>query len=347
MLKINGNERVLISPLGWGLGHATRLIPIISDLTERGCSVVIAADLPSNELLRVRFPELEYIHFPSINIKLSRRRLKIVRLFQIAIRFFLLTYREHKQIKKLVKEYMIDIVISDNRYGLWGATEQSVLITHQLKILFPAPFKWAEFLGRWYVKRYAEKYTECWVPDRPLGFRFSGELSSPRSLPSNIEYIGIQSRFSDIEVERVESEWDFVGIVSGPPPQRDIFEQILISIANRLKLKVLIFQGLPLGPRLARTVGNATLVSHLPDDQMAQAIISAKLLICRSGYSTIMDLVALNRSAVIVPTPGQSEQEYLAKYLARHNLFISIPQSRLLSLTLANYRQLASANKPK
>lgn len=344
MLKINGNERVLISPLGWGLGHATRLIPIISDLTERGCSVVIAADLPSNELLRVRFPELEYIHFPSINIKLSRRRLKIVRLFQIAIRFFLLTHREHKQIKKVVKEYMIDIVISDNRYGLWGATERSVLITHQLRILFPIPFRWAEFMGRWYVKHYAEKFTECWVPDRPLGFRFSGELSSPSKLPGNVEYIGIQSRFTNIVVEKGESEWDFVGIVSGPPPQRDIFEQILISIANRLKLKALIFQGLPLGPRLARTVGNATLVSHLPDEEMAQAIISAKLLICRSGYSTVMDLVALNRSALIIPTPGQSEQEYLAKYLAKHKLFLSIPQSRLLSLTLANYEQLVKVS---
>jgi uncharacterized protein (TIGR00661 family) len=344
MLDVKGNERILISPLGWGLGHATRLIPIISQLIERGCSVVIAADLPSNELLRIRFPELEYIHFPSINIKLSRRRLKIIRLVQIALRFFLLTHKEHKKIKEIVREYVIDIVISDNRYGLWGATEKSILITHQLTILFPRPFKWIEFLGRWYVKRYAEKFSECWVPDQQEGFRFSGDLSSPKRLPANIKFIGIQSRFTNFTIERTESEWDFVGIVSGPPPQRDIFEQILISIANRLKLKVLIFQGLPLGPRLARTVGYATLVSHQPDEQMAQAIVSAKLLICRSGYSTIMDLVALNRSAIIVPTPGQSEQEYLAKYLSRHKLFQSIPQSRLLSLTRANYNQLVSIN---
>lgn len=336
---------MLVSPLGWGLGHATRLIPIISSLIQKGCSVVVAADLPSNELLRIRFPELEYIHFPSTNIRLSRRKLKIIRLFQIALRFFLLTRREHKQIKKIVEEYVIDIVISDNRYGLWGATEQSVFISHQLRILFPRPFKWAEFLGRWYVKRYAEKFTECWIPDKAEGFRFSGELSTPNKLPKNAVFIGIQSRFTDIKAEKTESEWDFVGIVSGPPPQRDIFEQILISIANRLKLKVLIFQGLPLGPRVARTVGYATLQSHLPDDQMAKAIVSAKLLICRSGYSTIMDLVALNRTALIVPTPGQTEQEYLAKYLSKHRLFWSIPQSRLLSLTRANYKQLASLNQ--
>lgn len=345
MIEIKGNERILVSPLGWGLGHATRLIPIISDLIGKGCSVVVAGDLPSNELLRLRFPDLEYIHFPSISVKLSRGRLRIIRLVDIALRFFLLTRLEHKKLKAIVKEYMIDMVISDNRYGLWGATQQSVLITHQLRILFPRPFRWAEPIGQWYVRRYAEKYTECWVPDNEQGFRFSGDLSNPKKLPNNIRYIGIQSRFSSVEVEKAESEWDLVGIVSGPPPQRDIFEQILISVANRLKLKVLIFQGLPLGPRLARVVGNATLMSHLPDEQMAQAIVSAKLLICRSGYSTVMDLVALNRKAIIIPTPGQSEQEYLARYLSNHKHFLSIPQNRLLALNHHNFEALRLLNE--
>lgn len=345
MIEINGNERILVSPLGWGLGHATRLIPTISQLISKGCSVVIAADLPSNELLRLSFPELEYIHFPSINVKLSRGRLRILRLIRIAILFILLTRREHKLLKKIVKEFMIDMVISDNRYGLWGATEQSVIITHQLKIFFPRPFKWAEPIGLWYVRHFVEKFTECWVPDNYEGFRFSGVLSSPKKLPYNVKYIGIQSRFSDITVEKIQSEWDFVGIVSGPPPQRDIFEQILISIANRLKIKVLIFQGLPLGPRFTRVVGNATLVSHLSDEQMAEAIISAKLLICRSGYSTIMDLVALNRKAIIIPTPGQTEQEYLARYLDKHKLFHSLPQNRLLSMNSNRFAILLTLNQ--
>jgi uncharacterized protein (TIGR00661 family) len=302
---------------------------------QKGCTVIVAADKISIDLLQPRFPNIDFVIFPSLSIKLSKGKKQLLALVKIGLNVISLTHRENRLVKKIIDDNKVDVVLSDNRYGLYTKDIPSVLITHQLKIIFPKPFKWAMPIGTWFVRRYVERFTECWIPDNREGFRISGELSQPKVLPKNAEFIGLLSRFQQIEVTKQENSWDLVGIVSGPPPHREIFEKKLVNLSNRLGLKALIIQGLPQELKSTKEIGRATLVPHLPDHEMAEAIVSAKYLICRSGYSTIMDLMALKRSALLVPTPGQTEQEYLANYLARNGLFEFVEQRSLQNIDVS------------
>jgi hypothetical protein len=308
---------------------------------DKGCKVIIAADQTSIDLLRFRFPELEFILFPSLNVKLSNGNHQVFALFQIAVDVILLTKREHQKVKEITRAHNIDIIISDNRYGLYAKGIKSVLITHQLKIIFPKPFAWAMPLGKWFIRRYAERFSECWIPDNEKGLRLSGELSNPKKLPKNSKFIGLLSRFQGLDVERSQPVWDIVGIISGPPPHRENLEVILIELANRLKLKTLIVQGLPEGKHKGRAIGKTILVPHLADGELVKAMCSTKLLICRSGYSSIMDLVTLNIKALLIPTPGQTEQEYLASYLSANSLFYSIYQNKLANISAEELRDIS------
>jgi predicted glycosyltransferase len=338
MIKFEGNERVLVCPLGWGLGHATRVIPIITALKNKRCTIIVAADESSISLLKRNFPSLDYIHFPSISVEFSKGRNQLFALFRVAFKIILLSGKENRQIREIVKDQAIDIIISDNRYGLHHEQKKSILITHQLSILFPKPFRWAENLGKWFVKRSALKFSECWIPDNELGFRLSGQLSDPWRFGQNIKFIGLLSRFSQTEYLLTKKRWDLVGIVSGPPPHRQIFEDQIVELSNRLKLRTLVLQGTPNGKGHARVKGKATLVPHLEDHQFAQEVMSSKYIICRAGYSTIMDMVSLGVNAMLVPTPGQTEQEYLSEYLSDNELFMSCSQDRVSKLEVDDFK---------
>jgi uncharacterized protein (TIGR00661 family) len=333
MLQIKGNETVLVCPLGWGLGHASRLIPIIQILINKGCKVICAGDNSSINLIQSRFPNIQIVRFPSINVKLSRGNKHLLVLAVIAIKLFLRTITKYFELKKIIKRHGVNIVISDNRYGLFSKRIVCILITHQLKVKFPTPFKWAEPLGEWYIRRYANQFNECWIPDNPEGFRVSGELSSPKKYPRKVKFIGLLSRFTYFRIVPKDQKWDLVAIVSGPAPHREIFEKELIDLSQRLSLKSLIIQGLPPDNVVSKISEKVTLVPHLSDEEMADAILSAKTIICRSGYSTIMDLMAMNKAAILVPTPGQTEQEYLAFHLSQAGFFNLCAQNSLKKLS--------------
>ena len=340
MLSVKGNEKVLVCPLGWGLGHAARIIPIVRSLIAKGCIITIAADESSIDLLKQHFPEVKFRLYSSVSVRLSKGSNHIWRFLGIALKILQRTLTESRSINQIVNELNIDLIISDNRYGLYHKEIRTVLITHQLWIQFPTPFKPFEFIGRWFVRRYAQRFTECWVPDNPWSFKYSGRLSQPDKLPNNIKYIGLLSRFFGLSYSKQNNTWDLVGIVSGPEPHRKQFEEAIINLSNRLKLKTLVIQGLPQVKSSGRVVGKAMLVPHLNDQQMASALLSTKHVICRSGYSTIMDLAALKLNALLVPTPGQTEQEYLAEHLTKHNLFGSCKQHQLNKLSLMQLHEL-------
>jgi len=337
MIKIfEGKKRVLICPLGWGLGHATRMIPIVDYLLEKGLEVVVAGDEHVKPVFLNRYQNLEFIHFPSLHVKFSRWRNQLIPLIRIAFRVFNATQREHRELQKLIAHHNIDLVISDNRYGLYSKKIDSVFITHQLNILFPEPFGWFGFLGRWYVRQHANRFTECWIPDNIEGIRISGALSCSAKIPRNAKLIGLLSRFASLKTSTTdEKHWDLVVIASGPSPQREIFIEKSILLAQKHNLKTLILCGNPKGMEENFVNENILLLSSLSDEEMLEAVQSAKYLICRSGYSSIMDLIAMGKRALLVPTPGQTEQEYLARYLKKIGLFTSCNQSQLLDVGLA------------
>lgn len=332
MNSISEHDRVLVSPLGWGLGHATRLISVIDALLAKRCSVVVGGDIHTINLLQSRFPEVKCFLFPSLNVKLSKRRNQVFPLARIAFALFALTVREHKQLRGIIKSKAITVVISDNRYGLYAKGVKSILITHQLSPIFPKPFGWLEPVGRFYIKRQIKKFNSCWIPDIEGEFKLTGRLTRGTNNLPNAQFVGLLSRFSLINTQSKVSGNDLVAVISGPPPQRELFERELILLGKRLNLTTLIVQGLPHGAKAPSPNDGITLVPHLDDESLAQELLSAKYVICRAGYSTIMDLLALGRSALLVPTPGQTEQEYLAKRLHSCGIFGVCTQEKLMKI---------------
>jgi len=308
---VKTKKRILVAPLNWGIGHATRCIPIIEQLITHDYEVIIAADGRPMHLLNSEFPHLEMIRFSGYNIRYSTYLpMNITMILQLP-KFFLGVKKENNTLNEIIKDYKIDGIISDNRYGLYSNKIPCVFITHQLEIKTPY---FTNYIRQFNYK-YINKYNACWVMDDKEN-NLAGNLSMPNQLPKNAIYIGRQSRFKK---EVKDKKYDFLAIVSGPEPQRTILEKGLIKALKTRQEKSLIVLG---KPELNETkeIGNLTIISHLNAKDLNHAILQSDLIICRSGYSTIMDLEKLGKKAFLIPTPGQTEQEYLAKKLHQKNI---------------------------
>lgn len=321
-------KNILICPLNWGLGHATRCVPIINVLINQGHQVVIAADEGPLAFLQNEFPDLECIKFPGFSPRYSRSNSQILKLaasFPGALRDF---RRDHKTVESIVKSHKIDVVISENRFGCWSENVYSVFITHQLYIQVPKICRWATPFINMFNNSYIRKYDEIWVPDNEYEPTLSGKLSHSSKYRRNVSYIGFLSRFHFKKQEETEKENKFLVILSGPEPQRTLFEDIVLEQARKIKDNVLILRAKPDSHDLPGYIpANVRMFNHVDDATFTQLVDSAENIICRGGYSSLMDLVRLGRSAYLVPTPGQTEQEYLAKYLGKPGYFNWCKQS--------------------
>jgi uncharacterized protein (TIGR00661 family) len=311
--------RVLVCPLNWGLGHATRCVPLIRQYLNSGNEVVIAADGVSLEFLRTEFPELNTIFLPSYKIRYSKGKTQVWAMLRSLPAILYGIFSEHFWLKKLLKTEYFDLVVSDNRFGLWSKKTDCIYITHQLMVKMPKSLNWFEKPIWRFHRFFINKYNECLIPDFEGIENLSGDLSHKYPLPQNARFIGVLSRFSDIKIEKSNKIFEIVAIISGPEPQRTIFEKQIISKYEKSENKTLVVCGLPQNKISATTKENLTIVPHLPDNELAAYLIAATKIISRSGYSTIMDLHALNclGKAEFIPTPGQTEQEYLYEYLKK------------------------------
>lgn len=326
-------KTVLISPLGWGLGHATRDIPIIKHFLELGFRVIVAADKQQLELLKHSVKGIEYVYLPSISVMYTSGRSQLLPMIKVAFGLPFANCREHKSLQYLVAKYKIDLVISDNRYGLWSNKCKSVIITHQLGVIPPFPFRWASFVARFITKRWLSRFNQVWVPDfehRPLAGRLSSNIGI-----RNLKYIGLLSRFYNYKpTTETPTSFEMVVVASGPEPHRQIFVDIAAAVASKHALNCLIIEGKQSNGLVPRLVDGVWFVGHLSDSMFAQVVTSAKYLLLRSGYSTIMDMLVLGVLGLLVPTPGQTEQEYLARNLSEHKLFRTVSQSNLSTISV-------------
>ena len=300
---MKAKKRILVAPLDWGIGHATRCIPIIKALIKHNYEVILAADSRPLHLLSNEFPNLEIIRFGGYNIKYAKYLPMSISMLLQAPKLLLKIKKENSLLTEIIKDYNIDGVISDNRFGLYSKKVPCVFITHQLEIKTPY---FTESI-RNFNYQYINKFDACWVMDDEK-INLAGNLSKPNSLPNNTHYIGIQSRF---EKQEIKKKYDFLAIVSGPEPQRTILEKGLIRALKDRKEKSLIVLGKP-ELNTGNQIGSLTIKSHLNAKDLNTAISQSELIICRSGYSTVMDLAKKAKKAIFIPTPGQTEQEYLA-----------------------------------
>ncbi len=326
-------KRILICPLDWGLGHATRCIPLINKLHEEGNTVLIAGDGLSGELLKKEFPSLPYIHFPSFKITYSKKKSQVLSILLSLPSLLYFSIREHYTLKKIIQTYQLDIILSDNRFGLWNKKGTTAYITHQLHIKLPKSLRFMEGLV-WYMHRVIiEKYTYCIIPDyADATLSLAGELVHKYNLPRNAFFCNPLSRLhkktpNTLPSEQFQSE--ILVVLSGIEPQRSILEKELLKQLTETGKKCILIQGLPNKEKSMLQIGNISMIPYVLHKELQQYVSNTDRVICRSGYSSIMDLVASNKKAIIIPTPGQPEQEYLASYLHNKGFFIAQTQHKL------------------
>ncbi|MBK8558260.1 MAG: glycosyltransferase [Lewinellaceae bacterium] len=316
-------KRILVTPLNWGLGHATRSIPLIRALESAGWEPVLASDGAALQLLRVEFPHLPCFELPTYGIRYAGNNM-IRNMAWQSPRILYAIRAEHAAVKQLVTKHQIKGILSDNRYGCFDARISSVLLTHQLKMRVPVPA--LQWTVNGLLRLAFAKFDGIWVPDAPGTPNLTGALSHGTFRHPNIRYTGILSRMN---VYPRDEDYDVAVILSGPEPQRSILEEKLLGEAMLMPQKFIFIQGKPKTRKHHFVADNIEVVSYLSSKELNDVMLSSHAIVCRSGYSSIMDLAALGKKALLIPTPGQTEQEYLGEQLRMQGCFVTQPQDKI------------------
>ncbi|MEO8234296.1 MAG: glycosyltransferase [Flavobacterium sp.] len=301
------SKNILVAPLNWGLGHATRCIPIIRALQENGYTPILASDGVALEILRKEFPQLQSIALPSYHIEYPKNgmffKLKMVANSPKMVGAIL---SEKKLINKIIKEYNISGIISDNRLGVHNKEIPSIFITHQLNVMTGNTTWLTSKMHQYIIK----KYDKCWVPDVNTIPNLTGDLGHLSQKIKTIKYIGPLSR---LHKKSLEKKYDLMVILSGPEPQRTFLEEKLIVELENYAGKIIFIKGKIEAKQIVETKNQITFYNYMNSEELENSFNESELILCRSGYTTVMDLAQLEKKAFFIPTPGQYEQEYLAK----------------------------------
>ena len=333
--KYDKNPCILVAPLDWGLGHVTRCIPIIKELLQNNCDVCLAGNETQQSLLRAEFPHLPFLLLPGYRVRYSKIRAGLFwkMLLQLP-KIFSAVRNENKWLEKMIAEHGFDGVISDNRFGLWSDFIPTVFITHQLTIKTFSG-KWTEKILQRLNYRFINRFSECWVPDVEGEKNLAGELSHPQIKPKiPVHYIGCLSRFENPSTPPENNKGHLLVILSGPEPQRTVLENKIVSEIANYPSTATIVRGLPGSANIIPSTGMIKFFNHMPAKELEVEIRKADWVISRCGYSTVMDLIKLQKRSILIPTPGQTEQEYLAQHLIKNKLAFCISQKNF-SLDLA------------
>ncbi len=341
-------KNVLICPLNWGLGHATRCIPLIDLFEKAGYNVLLGSDGASHALLRKEFPNRDIIQLPSYDITYPTKGSMLKHMIKNAFHILKRIKAERTFLGHLIEQNNIDVIVSDNRYGMWNKKAYSIFLTHQLFIQYPKS-KLIQKLILKINKFFLSRFDEIWVPDFMRKPYLSGALSHRKGF-KNVRFIGPLTRFDkDHYTGKQKRKYKVLAIISGPEPQRTQFEDLVITQLDKLNIPAAVISGKPDIAKYHHQRGKISIFSHLDTKSFAQIILDSEVVIARSGYSTIMDLAAFGKKAILVPTPGQTEQEYLAKFFHTHRIHFSMDQDQLdLPSALSEVRKfkgITSRNK--
>lgn len=317
-------KKILFAVLDWGLGHASRSIPLINNLLLQQNTIVIASSGSAFELLKTEFPGLKMILLPSYQIHFGSLTVTKSILLK-APELISIIQKEKKITDDFVNTENIDLIISDNRYGCYNKKIESILITHQLNIPIPDKAKFLSIIPQIANKLFLKNFSEIWIPDMDNSI-LSGKLSNNKKIHSKIKFIGILSRFR--KNDSLSNKNEIFAWVSGPEPHRTILINKLISQLENCNYKSTLVLGQP-EKHFYEQKNQLTIVNHLNISEFEEKIKTCKYLICRSGYSTLMDLATLEKKALLIPTPTQTEQEYLAKKMAEDYGFMVQNQNDL------------------
>ncbi|MFK7781909.1 glycosyltransferase [Psychroserpens sp.] len=334
-------KRILVAPLNWGLGHATRCIPLIHALLENEFEPVIASDGIALKLLEKEFPQLKAIELPSYNIVYPKKaQFFKLKLLKNSPKLIQTIKAESKHTKSIIIDYGIDGIISDNRLGVFSKSIPSVFMTHQLKVLSGN----TTWLSSKMHQKIIKQFDECWIPDNCGEENLSGDLGHVNMIDIPIKYIGPLSR---LKKTNIKNKYDLMVLLSGPEPQRTLLQNSLLKKLKNYKGDVLFVKGIIDDESKVFVNGHMTIYNFMTSKTLEKAMNESKAVLSRSGYTTIMDLAKLEKKAFFIPTPGQYEQKYLAKRLTELGLVASCNQKDFtieMLETIDNYKGLKSTD---
>ena len=307
--------RILVAALNWGLGHATRCIPIIKELERCNYEPILASDGAALQILIKEFPHLRHLELPAYDIRYAKKGALLKwKLILESPRINKVIAAEKLRTEEIVTEFGIEVIISDNRFGVFSdQLKKNVFITHQINVLSGN----TTFISSYFNRKHIRNFNQCWIPDFEGELNLSGKLAHPKKLPENCKYIGPLSRF---EKNKSEIIYDYLLLLSGPEPQRSILEEILLEKFRNTTQKILLVRGvIEETPTLSENY-NIQIKNYRFGKALEDAINSSEVIIGRSGYTTLMDLSKLEKKAFFIPTPGQEEQHYLAERLQEKSI---------------------------
>jgi uncharacterized protein (TIGR00661 family) len=308
----NSAKNILVAPLNWGLGHATRCIPVIHELEKNGFTPILASDGVALQLLQKEFPHLLALKLPSYEIEYSKKSADFKwKLIMNSPKMIDAIFSEKKIVKKWISEYKLQGIISDNRLGVYSKKIPSVFITHQLNVLSGQTTWISSKLHQHFIK----KFTECWIPDTEKDPNLTGKLGHLKKHKLNLKYLGPLSR---LEKKELPMKYNLTVILSGPEPQRTYLEQKLKTEVLRFAGKVIFIKGVVESEQKIEKDENITYYNFMTTNEIEKVFNESEIVLSRSGYTTVMDLAKLQKKSFFIPTPGQFEQEYLAKRLERN-----------------------------
>lgn len=331
--------RVLLAVLDWGLGHATRCVPVVHALSEKGAEVVLAGSGRSLDYLKGRFPEVEAFEIPDREVRYNPRGAAAA-IWRRAFAQPILNDRQRKFLSEEARYRRVTHIISDNVYGAYSPVLPSVLITHQLGPKAPAMQGMAHrILARW-----MNRFDAVWIPDEEGDDSLSGDLAFNRHYEGEVEWIGRLSRFG--RGREALCNISATALLSGPEPQRSIFEERVVEVFRDIPGRKVVIRGRTDLPK--PDWGEDIECMDFADGvDLRNVLRRSSVVLSRSGFSTLCDLMALGCRACVVPTPGQSEQEYLADRVRAKKWFASTAQNTLTADTVLSASKLAMPPKGK
>ncbi len=311
-MSFTKSPRILVTPLDWGLGHAARCIPVIKELIQQEAEVIIYGSAHVLNYLQKHFPHLEQIQSNEQEIHYSKHLPAWLKILLQTNKINKNIKLEYTNLQSLIKTRQIDGVISDNRYGLNSKLIPCVFITHQLNPRVPQNLGFLRKSIQHKITAWTSNFDEIWIPDLQGSHSLSADLYITTSKNSKHKHIGILSRFSSNQIVH-NTPNGYLAIISGPEPQRTILFQELLRIEKILSLGMTFIIDKISNKVSSDEMDNMRILVQPNDREFLQEISSAQHIVCRSGYSSLMDLIRLKRTALFIPTPGQTEQEYLAE----------------------------------
>ncbi|HSB93475.1 MAG TPA: glycosyltransferase family protein [Flavitalea sp.] len=314
---------VLIAPLDWGLGHTTRCIPIIKEFKDRNVNVIVACNDEQKRFLTREFSDLKSVFLPGYDITYSINKLGTTfKIFIQSAKILTAIKRENRNLGQILHDFSVDLVIADNRYGFYHPSVYSILITHQLSIKSGLGSITDRYI-REKLSSYTQRFNETWIPDNDKAPVLAGSLSSPHKIADNQFYIGPLSRLQHC-VE--PSQKHILVVLSGPEPQRSILERAILQSCNNVEEQIVLVRGS--SKPLTLESRHGLVVHDFADTALLnQLICEAGIIISRSGYTSVMDILKLKKRWIVIATPGQAEQEYLAGYLHENGWAMSVKQN--------------------